>query len=104
MSKLTRSSITQTIALASLLALPAGAGPAGAIPRPLRVVEGHLNITVNSTTGAYVFTDWGGPSHTGLFSNTGTGVVNLATGQFLSGTGVVVAANGDTIHWTIGDP
>jgi hypothetical protein len=30
--------------------------------------------------------------------------VNLATGQFLSGTGVVVAANGDTISWKIGDP
>jgi hypothetical protein len=31
-------------------------------------------------------------------------VLNLATGEFLSGTGVVIAANGDTLDWVVGDP
>jgi len=61
-----------------------------------------LTIVVEPLTGSYHFTDWGWATHTGLFTNSGSGVVNLATGEFVSGTGLVFAANGDTLSWTFG--
>lgn len=64
-----------------------------------------MTITVNPLTGAYTFTDWGWATHTGLYSNSGSagpGGIDLVTGEFLSGSGVVVAANGDTVNWEIG--
>lgn len=72
------------------------------VPRPVKVLEGHLTITVDMQTGEYEFTDWAWASHTGLNSNSGAGVLDLTTGVFLSGTGLIVAANGDTISWTVG--
>jgi hypothetical protein len=56
---------------------------------------------VEPTTGAFQLTDWGWASHTGLFTNEGTGILNLATGEFLSGSGVLVAADGDELHWEL---
>jgi len=84
-----------------LLARPAIAGE-NRVTRPVRVIEGHMTITVDPVTGAFVFTDSVWATHTGLATNSGSGFVNLATGEFLSGTGVVVAANGDTLSWKIG--
>jgi len=72
------------------------------VSRPVKVFEGHLIITVDPVTGDYEFTDSGTASHTGWYENTGVGVLNLATGQFLTGTGVIIAANGDTIEWMVG--
>src|SRR3954467_5706579 len=101
--RLTRTVTSAIITLAvCLLARPAMASLDNPVTRPLKVEEGHLTIVVDPVTGAYHFTDWGSATHTGRFTNTGSGVVNLATGEFLSGTGVVVAANGDTINWKIG--
>ena len=103
-SKLTQ---TTTIGLAlaiCLLARLALASPDNPVTRPLRVVEGHLTITVDPTTGAYEFTGSGIASHTGLVSTIGSGVLDLVTGEFLSGTGIVVAANEDTLSWVVGDP
>lgn len=88
-----------------LLVRPALASLDNPVTRPLLVIEGHITITVNPATGAYSFTDWGWATHTGLYSNSGSagpGGLNLATGEFVSGSGVVVAANGDTINWVVG--
>ncbi|HWW02076.1 MAG TPA: hypothetical protein VNZ64_20415 [Candidatus Acidoferrum sp.] len=101
--RLTRPTVIGITALALCgLVRPAGASLDNPITRPLIVVEGHLTIVVNPLTGAYHFTDWGWATHTGLFTNSGSGVVNLGTGEFVSGTGLVFAANGDTLSWTIG--
>jgi len=87
---------------ACLLARPVAADPGQQVPRPVKVLEGHLTITVDMQTGEYEFTDWAWASHTGLNSNSGAGVLDLATGIFVSGSGVIIAANGDTISWTVG--
>jgi hypothetical protein len=101
--RLTRMTIIGIFALAGgFLVRPAVASLDNPVTRPLIVVEGHLTITIEVATGAYQFTDWGWATHTGLFTNSGSGMLNLATGEFLSGTGVVVAANGDTLEWTVG--
>ncbi len=103
-TKVTRTTVIGLAALAGcLLAWPQSAR-ADDPTRPLIVVAGHLTITVNPLTGDYTFTDWGWATHTGLFSNSGSGVVNLGTGEFISGVGTVIAANGDTLEWTIGAP
>ena len=103
--RLTRTTVIGIVALAvCFLVRPAVASLDNPVTRPLIVVEGHLTIVVNPATGAYEFADWGWATHTGLFTNSGSGVLNLATGQFLSGTGQVFAANGDTLDWTIGAP
>jgi hypothetical protein len=95
--------LTRTVAGAIVIVAFTGMASVGnAVTRPLKVLEGHLTIVVDPVTGAYHFTDWGFATHTGRFTNTGSGVVNLATGEFLSGSGVVLAANGDTISWKIG--
>jgi len=101
--KLTRTTVIGLFALAlCLLAQPAKASLDNPVTRPLKVLEGHLTITVDPLTGDYEFTDWGWATHTGRFTNSGSGVVNLATGEFVAGTGVVIAANGDTLAWMIG--
>jgi hypothetical protein len=103
--KLTRTTVIGLFALAvCLLAQPAKASLDNPVTRPLKVLEGHLSIDVDPLTGAYEFTDWGWASHTGLFTNSGSGTVNLLSGEFISGAGVVIAANGDTLDWIIGTP
>src|SRR5215472_13418722 len=92
--RLTRTTVMGLVALAvCLLARPVAASTANSVTRPVIVVEGHMTLVVDST-GAYHFTDWGWATHTGLYSNSGSGIIDLSTGQFVSGTGVVVAANG----------
>ena len=92
-----------TLGLAACLTIePALASLDKAVTRPVKVVEGHLTITIEPVTGEYEFTDWGMATHVGLVTNSGAGVLNLATGQFLSGTGVIVTANGDLITWAVG--
>jgi len=103
--RLTRTTTIGFLALAGcLLAQPTVASLENPVTRPVKVVEGHLTITVDPPSGAYHFTDWGWATHTGLFTNSGSGVLSLAAGEFLSGTGLVVAANGDTLSWMVGDP
>ena len=97
-----RMTVIGLVALAvCLLAGPVAASTVNPVTRPVIVIEGHMTLVVDST-GAYHFTDWGWATHTGLYSNSGSGTMDLATGQFVSGTGVVVAANGDTLDWEIG--
>ena len=84
-----------------LLAWPAMASLDNPVPRPFKIVEGHLTLVVDPT-GDYQFTDSGFATLIGLYTNSGSGVLDLATGEFLSGSGVVVAANGDTIDWIVG--
>lgn len=92
-----------SVALAvCLLVRPAVASLDHPVTRPLIIIEGHLTLVVNPVTAAYHFTDWGLASLIGLYTNSGSGVLDLATGEFLSGSGVVVAANGDTIDWIVG--
>ena len=103
--KLTRTTAIGLMALAlGLSARPAAASPSNQVTRPLHVVEGHLTITVELATGAYTFTDWGWASEVGLFTNSGSGGPGAlnSSGQFVSGSGVVVAANGDTLEWVVG--
>lgn len=101
--RLTRTTAIGVTALAvCLMARFAVASLDNPVTRPLKVAEGHLTIVIDPVTGDYQFTDWGWATHTGLFSNSGSGVLNLATGEFISGTGVVVAADGDTLSWTFG--
>jgi hypothetical protein len=101
--RLTRTTVMGLVALAvCLLARPTLASLDNPVTRPLKVLEGHLTIVVDPLTGAYEFSDWGWATHTGRFTNSGSGVVNLTTGEFISGAGVVIAANGDTLDWKIG--
>jgi len=88
-----------------LLVRPARANLSNPVTRPLKIIEGHLTITINPDTGAYQFTDWGWATCIGRYSNTGSagpGGLDLATGEFVAGSGVVIAANGDTINWIVG--
>lgn len=104
-AKLIRTTAIGLMALAFCFSdRPAVASPNNPVTRPLLVVAGHLTITVDPLSGDYTFTDWGWATHTGLYSNSGTGVVNLGNGEFISGIGTVIAANGDTLDWMIGDP
>jgi len=61
-----------------------------------------MTLVVDST-GAYTFTDWGWATHTGLYTNSGRGTLDQY-GRFATGTGVVVAANGDMLDWEVGAP
>jgi hypothetical protein len=85
-----------------LLAWPAVGSLDNPVTRPFKIIEGHLTLIVDPATGDYQFTDWGWATAIGLYTNSGSGVLDLATGEFISGSGVVVAANGDTIDWIVG--
>jgi hypothetical protein len=85
-----------------LLLRPAVALADNPVTRPIKIVHGHLTLVVDPETGDYQFTDWGWATLIGKYTNEGSGVLDLATGQFLSGSGVTVAANGDTIDWIVG--
>ena len=100
---LTRTALIATIMMAAWLPIqPAMASVDNPVTRPVKVVAGNLTITVDPLTGDYEFTDYGFATHVGLVTNSGAGVLNLATGQFLSGTGVIVTANGDLLTWAVG--
>ena len=102
--KLTPATALGLFALALCLVAPrAVASLSNPVTRPLVVVEGHLTITVDST-GAYTFTDWGWATHTGLYYNSGSGGPGALNqkGEFVAGSGVVIAANGDTLEWVVG--
>ena len=100
---LTRTALIATIMMAAWLPIqPAMASLDNPVTRPVKVVGGNLTITVDPLTGDYEFTDYGYATHVGLVTNSGAGVLNLATGQFLAGTGVIVTANGDLITWAVG--
>lgn len=62
-----------------------------------------LTVTprADSTIGDYEFADWGQASHAGRYSDTASGTMDLVTGEFLTGSGTIVAANGDTITWEL---
>src|SRR5215831_15142001 len=76
--KLARATAIGLVALAVCFQVRPGlASGNNPVTRPLIVVQGHLTITVDST-GAYDFTDWGWATHTGLYSNSGSGVLDLA--------------------------
>ena len=85
-----------------LMASPARASLDNPVSRPVKVSGGHLLITVDPGTGDYEFIDWGTASHIGQYQNSGAGVLNLDTGVFVSGTGVIIGADGDEIHWMVG--
>lgn len=100
---LTRTSLVAAVMLGGSLFVPcAMASLDNPVTRPVKVIEGHLTIVIDPQTGDYQFTDWAWAAHTGLATNSGAGVLNLSTGQFISGTGVIGAANGDTITWEVG--
>src|SRR5260370_16610883 len=89
--RLTRTTVIGIVALAvCFLGRPAMASLDNPVTRPLVVVEGHLTIVVAPATGAYEFNDWGWATHTGLFPSTGSGVVNLATREFISGSSALL--------------
>ena len=101
--KLTRSALIASVVIAAcLLVRPTTASLSNPVARPVKVLEGHLTITVDLSTGEYEFTDWACASHTGLNTNSGAGVLDLGTGLFVSGSGLIIAANGDTISWEVG--
>jgi hypothetical protein len=103
--KLTRATAIGLLALSVCsLAWPIAASTSNPVTRPVIVIGGHMTLVVDPQTGDYHFTDWGLATHTGRYSNSGSGIIDLTTGQFLTGTGVVVAANGDTLDWMIGAP
>ena len=85
-----------------LLTAPAVASANHPVTRPLNIIEGHLLLVVDPVTGAFDFTDWGWATEIGKYTNSGSGYLDLATGEFISGSGLVVAADGSTIDWIIG--
>lgn len=102
--RLTQQTVICTAAIAACaLVLPAVASLKNPVTRPLRN-SGSLILTVDPNTGVYQFSDWGQATHAGRYSDTASGEMNLATSQFISGYGTIVAANGDTIDWKIGAP
>jgi hypothetical protein len=99
----TRTTLIATIMLAACLPIqPAAASLNNPVTRPVKVIEGHLTIVIDPLTGQYQFTDLAWASHVGLAPNSGAGVLNLSTGQFISGSGTIIAANGDTLTWIVG--
>jgi hypothetical protein len=101
--RLTATTAIAIVALAAcLLVRPAAASLDNPVTRPVKVIEGHLMIVIDPQTGEYQFTDWAWATHVGLALNSGAGVLDLSTGQFISGSGVITAANGDTLSWVVG--
>src|SRR5580765_2399886 len=91
--RLTRTTAIAIVALAAcLLVRPTMASLDNPVTRPVKVIEGHLTITIDPQTGDYQFTDWAWATHVGLALNMGAGVLDLSTGLFISGTGVITAA------------
>ena len=85
------------------LVLPAVASLKNRATRPVKVT-GTLILKVkpiSATIGEYTFTDWGQGAHVGSFTDSASGTMSLVTGEFLTGSGITVAANGDTINWTV---
>jgi hypothetical protein len=87
------------------LVIPAVAALKNQVTRPVKV-NGTMILKVkpsseNPGIGSYTFTDWGQASHAGSYTDTASGTINLVTGEFLSGTGTIVAANGDSITWEV---
>ena len=90
-----------TLALAfCTLVEPMEAGLNNPVSRPLKVT-GTLTLVVDPVSGVFEFTDVGLATHTGRTTNSGSGIINLLTGIFLSGSGVAVAADGDTLSWVV---
>jgi hypothetical protein len=83
------------LALCALL-LPSTLIAKKLVERPNRV-EGHTTVRVNLSNGTWVSEDWGVGTHTGRFTNEGSGWM-LPDG-FTSGSGIVTAANGDQLFW-----
>jgi hypothetical protein len=69
-----------------LLVRPEVASADDSVTRPLKIVEGHLTVVVDPATGDYQFTDWGWATLIGKYTNEGSGVLDLATGEFISGS------------------
>jgi hypothetical protein len=88
---------------ACAVALPLSASIKNPVKRPIRL-QGQCVVVVNPSSGAYEFTEVGQATHTGRYINTGTGLIDPATGLFASGSGTAVAANGDTLNWIIPCP
>ena len=86
------------------LVLPVPASTKNPVTRPVKI-HGHATVTVvDPLTGECQLTEWGQATHTGRYSNTGSTVMDLATGSLVAGYGTVVTANGDTIDWVIPAP
>ena len=99
MKKSTLAQWVTTLAVCALV-LPALASLDNPVTRPVKI-HGNMTIVLNPRTGSAQFTDWGESTHTGLYTNSGWGVMNAA-GQYIAGAGTVVAANGDTIDYVMG--
>ena len=103
-NRIPRQSVLLIAAIAGgALVLPAVASRKNQVTRPVKV-SGTLILKVkpiSATIGEYTFTDWGQGAHVGSFTDSASGTMNLVTGEFLTGSGITVAANGDTINWTV---
>ncbi len=94
---------TLTALAICVLALAALGSAKNPVPRPFKI-SGHLEGAVTGVNWPVVYfagTDVGEATHTGPYVNPTTWAENQITGE-LTGGGVLTAANGDTIEWTMG--
>lgn len=109
-NKFTRKPVVGIVAItACALMFPAVAGMKKKVTRPVKV-NGNMVLVFTPDSpdapfgkGDYKFMDWGQGAHVGRFSDTATGTMDLGIGVFLSGEGMIVAANGDTINWKVSE-
>lgn len=80
--------------------LPVAGGDAWAKDRVTRPFKGRGNVTmvINLRDGSLQSQGWGQATHIGRFTNRGSGVIDLSTGDGWA-TGLLTAANGDQISW-----
>lgn len=97
--------LTTIMLLVCAVALPLSAKDKKQVTRPFKNV-GLMSVLVTpiSATRALVHNEEDGNStHIELYHNTGDGIMDRGTGQFLAGSGTVTAANGDKANWVL-DP
>ncbi len=91
--------LTVTLAVCTLALATLGIAEQS-IERPF-IIDGHMTITVNLTTGRGVSMDWGEATHLGRYDSQGSIELNLETGEVITWSGVVTAADGDKIFWVV---
>ncbi len=95
--------LTSVILLACALALPLGAKDKQQVTRPVKGI-GHATVVVDLATREATIADWGQATHTGRYTANGEGFVDETFSYWVSGGGIIVAANGDTIDYEFSGP